>query len=652
MNRKIERWELATLAAILLLAAVLRTGWPTLTEYKFSEARLQALVFELTQEGRLPLVGVPSSAGFDHSPVSVYLYLPAFLFTTDPIPATIYGGLVNVAAVAVAWWLARRWPGGGRWAAPVTALLFAASPWAVAFSRKIWQVAFVPLLVLVFVGLVISALIRGRPWRLAGALVAYALLVQVHPSAVSLAPALLLWLLVFWRQVRLAPLVVGGVLGVLSAVPFLVHQVTQGWPVLDAYGSLPAAVWDLRAVSLAWEAITGRGIHALAGEAYPLLRLVPQLGWIFNVIGWLVVAAGLWLAWRTVRLWRVRDETAHQTARVDLVLLSWLLVPVLFNLRQSLALHLHFFALVLPAAYLLAGRAVQAVVDRHQFRWMKLAMAGGLSLVAILQVVALVLMGRFVAGHNTPGGFGVPLAEYLDLAGDTVVLAQETGAEEVLVVGQGTSIVVDELPAIFDALLRGRVRYRFVDGSGTALFPAHRAVALVAPGGGDGADWYRIAGQPLHQLEAGYQLVELDGSWPQDDLSAVSGARVFQNGIELQGYRWLGEAGAGEWGRLWLLWQVLWLSPDDTHFSTRLVAAGGQPWGQQDAVGYPTDLRRKGDRIISKFDITYKMEPPPEGSQLHVSMYTYPDLMSLPVIDATGSPVAPDVILGPLVEAP
>jgi len=125
------------MSAILLLATVLRAGWPRLTEFKFDEARLETLALEFTQHGRLPLSGVPSSAGFDHSPISVYLYMPAFLSTANPIPATIYGGLVGVAAVAVCWWLARRWPGGGRWAAIISALIFAVSPWAVMFNRGI-----------------------------------------------------------------------------------------------------------------------------------------------------------------------------------------------------------------------------------------------------------------------------------------------------------------------------------------------------------------------------------------------------------------------------------------------------------------------------------------------------------------------------------
>ena len=320
-----SRQELLLLAGVLLLATILRVAWPTLTEFKFSEARLEALALELTREGRLPLIGVPSSAGFDHSPVSVYLYLPAFLFTSDPIPATVYGGLAGVAAVALCWWLARKWSGGGRWAALVAALLFSTSPWAVAFSRKIWQVAFVPLLTLFFIGFVVSALVAGRKWSMAWALVALAVLVQVHPSAVSLLIALALWLIIFRRQVELGPLVVGGVLGLLTAVPFLLHQVQQGWPVLAALKALPPAVYDLGAVRLAWEAVTGRGIHALAGDAYPLLELVPQLGWFLNLVGWLAIVSALGLAWRTLRDWRSPDsERCERPASTSFCSRGWL----------------------------------------------------------------------------------------------------------------------------------------------------------------------------------------------------------------------------------------------------------------------------------------------------------------------------------------
>jgi hypothetical protein len=648
------------LAGIILLAAVLRIGWPTLTEFKFSEARLAALALELTQKGRLPLVGVPSSAGFDHSPLSVYLYIPPFLLTTDPIPATIYGGLVGVATVAFCWWLARRWPKGGLWAALIAALLLAVSPWMVAFSRKIWQVAFVPLLTLLFVAFAVSALVedidpdssKDRKWHLAWAIVAYACLVQVHPSALSLAPALLLWLVVFRRRVRVAPLLLGGAMGILTAVPFLVHQGKSGWTVLSALGVLPDASWDLTSFRLAWDIVTGRNIHALAGNAYPLLQTVPQLSWIFNLIGWFTIGASLGLLWRMVRDWRAEDTNSRQAARVDLILLSWLIIPVVFNLRYSLDLHLHFFALIAPAAYLIVGRASEAALGKmqasasRQTRFLTAAGATVFGLLMVAQVTALLLMARFVATHDTPGGFGTPLARYRVISEQTVEMAYETGAAEVLLVGKGDSPVVDQGPAVFDVLLRDRIAYRFVDGQSAAVFPSNEAIVLLAPEAGDAARWY--GAWPAQELEDGYRLVALEATWPVDDLNPVIGPRVFDNGVEIQGYAW--EPASEGSGQFWLLWQVLWLNAEDTHFFVRLLDAGQQLWGQQDSAGYPTQYRQKGDRIITIFDITRELQINTDPSWGRAGLYFYPQVVNVPVIDDSGNPISDVVNMGPLEE--
>lgn len=673
MNRRVTRfarWEPLLVAIVLLLAIALRICWPTLTEFKFSEARLVALVLELTDKGRLPLVGVPSSAGFDHSPLSVYLYLPPFLLTSQPVPATIYGGLVGGMAVALCWWLARRWPGGGPRGALVAALLFGISPWAVVFSRKIWQVTFVPLLTLACVGLMVSALIEGqtssnsskRKWHLAWGLVLYGVLVQVHPSAVSLAPALLLWLILFRRQVRVAPLVTGVLLAALTAVPFLAHQLQSGFPALAALRSLSGAEWDLSSLQFAWEVTTGRSIHALAGEGYHLLQIVPTLGKTFNLVGWLTLAASLGLVWRTVTKWNSTKEPQRHAAQVDMILLSWLAVPVILNIRHSLDLHLHFYALILPAVFLIIGRGADFGCDTlraSESRYaavLRIVGASVLGLLTVAQLAALVLMARFVLTEDTPGGFGTPLVRYLEIADQVTTVAGQIDASEVLIVGQGDSVVVDETPAIFDVLFRNRLSYRFVNGQDTAVFPPSSAVALLTSDPGEAAEWY--AQWPEQVLEGGYRLIALDGSWPEDSLQPARTPRTFENGIEIQSYSWDAGSDVQQGGsdqsttRFSLLWQVLWLSPQDSHFSVQLFDKNWSLWGQQDSAGYPTEYRQKGDRILSQFHIT--QQEPEVGDPIlgRVGLYLYPEVVNLALIDDTGKAVGDAVVVGPLSAAP
>lgn len=629
-------------AAILLLALILRTGWPTLAEFKFDEARVTALVLDLTQEGRLPLAGLPSSAGFAHSPVSLYLYVPAFLVAGSPLAATVYSGLMGVAAVALALWLALRWPGSGAWGPGLAGLLLAASPWLVVFTRKVWQIAFVPALALTFVGLAVSALVQGRHRHLAWALVAYALLVQVHPSAIALAPAFGLWLVVFWRRVRPGPLALGVLLAGLTAAPYLVYQVREGWPLLAALRAMPAPVVDLAALRLAASAITGSDIYALAGDAYPLLGAGPRLVQTLHTAAGLA-AAGLlaagaaFLAWRALKGWRAPGEQERRAARVDFVLISWLLIPVLFNLRHGLDLYLHSFALIVPAAALVAGRALDALAGGGARR--RAARAAGLAalgLLVALQVLALGLMARFVATHDTPGGFGRPLAETLAVASRAVAVVESEGAAELLVVGRGDLPATDETPAIFDAVLRGRVPYRFVDAESTAVFPPHRAVALIAPGSGAAAGAY--ASLPAEALPGGYRLAHLDGSWPASDLVPFQGPRTFENGIEVQAYRWEGTAAAGGDVDVWLLWQVLWSDPAGTHFFVHLLDGEGRQIGQQDAEGYPAAYRAKGDRVLARFRIRVAEQAGPGPYAIRVGVYRYPEVVNLSLLDEAGNP--------------
>jgi hypothetical protein len=179
-----------------------------------------------------------------------------------------------------------------------------------------------------------------------------------------------------------------------------------------------------------------------------------------------------------------------------------------------------------------------------------------------------------------------------------------------------------------------------VNGESAAVFPAHRALVLSTAEAGDATAWYEP--WPAQDVGHGHRLIALDGSWPQEALVQVAGPRVFGNGIELQGYAWSSNSEAG---RLWLLWQVLWLSQEDTHFSTQLVDAEGQTRAQRDTEGYPTAFRQKGDRVISLFDINMENASSTEPAGIRVGLYTYPDIVAVPVIDGAGNPVGADVNL-------
>ncbi len=252
-------------------------------------------------------------------------------------------------------------------------------------------------------------------------------------------------------------------------------------------------------------------------------------------------------------------------------------------------------------------------------------------------------MGAFVARHDTTGGFGRPLSHYLEISDTVVRRAHESGAPEALVVGEGSAPSVDELPAIFDVLLRDRLPYRFVDGRVSAVFPMYKSMLLVAPGAGQATKWYDV--WPSAELLDGFQLRTGDGSWPESPLETIPAPRLLQNGIELQGYKWSPGATTSN---LWLQWQVLWKGESDTHFYVHLLDAEGAQLGQLDGEGFATASRKVGDRVVTLFDITQDRQETEGALWARVGMYTFPDMVGIPVIDAAGNPMTADVSLGPL----
>jgi hypothetical protein len=179
------------LVPILVLAVVLRMGWPGLSEFKYDEARLSGLALDWVRGGPLPLAGMTSSTGVSNPPLSVYLLALPYALASSPIVATLFIGLLNVLAVAGCYALARRWY--GRTAAWVSALLFAAGPWAILYRANCGRRICSAIRVVVHRGGRVQAGRGPRAW-LAVLPAAVAFTVQLRPGV-----ALALWARCCWR---------------------------------------------------------------------------------------------------------------------------------------------------------------------------------------------------------------------------------------------------------------------------------------------------------------------------------------------------------------------------------------------------------------------------------------------------------------------
>ncbi len=621
---------------------------PGLTEFKADEARLMALALDMA-EGDFALRGISSSVGFPNFPASVWLYSLPLLVWPHPYSATLFTGLLNTLAVAGCYWLARRYWGVS--AALAATLMYAVSPWAVIFSRKIWAQNLLPLFVLGWAIGAMLALVDKRPKFIWLHLVCLALAVQIHLAAIALIPATILLLLVFWRRIHWRSLLIGLLLASLTVVPFAIYLGQS----IDQI-SLPGVITGESASRITADSLRftmmislGTFIHSLAGpDAFSnYLAMLPPMGPVFWFWGLLILAGVVILIWQIAKNWPERSSQA------GMVILIWLFLPVIFFLWHSTSLFLHYFIATFPAQYIAAGVAIGRIPDLTRngvkagptaVRWTQAIAWLLLIATAFMQLWAMVTLFSFLGRSATPGAFGVPLSMKLEAAAAARSSLSANEASEILVAGSGESVRLDAFPAEWDVLLRD-TPHRFVDVDRSALFPAQAAVVLL-----DGrersptwtGDLYQDAAIseteiPLRPGEGSYFVLTLpEKANPRPD-NQREPPDLLANWVNLLGHDQL-QRFDEETG----LWQIHWRTgdnPDEAnyHFFNHLMDQNSQRIGQVDAAAFAPWQWADGDTLISRFLIPWPQTADPPGS-MRVGMYRFPSLENVPLLDVAGNP--------------
>lgn len=408
---------------ILVLAALLRLVRRDLVEFHTDEAGALRRAEDLVRLARPPLEGAPSSQGVFLEPHFAYLVAPFVAISRDPAVASVAVALADVAAVGLTLWLG--WRAFGPLAGLVAAGLYAASPSAVFYARRIWEPDVHPLLgVLLFVALDLGVL-GGRAWWAAASLPILMLGVGVHYIFLLLAPFVLLAVLALARRRQWLPLGVGLLAAALLTLPLYFHLRATDFQEYRDFrykSTLPAAV-DLDGLRFVLRAPSGW--DAPVAEVLPLSDVLPRpLADALPDLALALLLGGVLLA--LVRLLR------PAAPRVRLAgLLMWLLVPAALTVRHSADLHPHYFLMTVPAAFLLIGAgAAQVVGGARRVAARRLLVMGGAALVAVNCLAVGRLLDRVA---TAPAGcYGAPLPVARQTAADLVAFAGSSGARQIV----------------------------------------------------------------------------------------------------------------------------------------------------------------------------------------------------------------------------
>jgi len=634
-----DRWEALGVAAILILAAWLRLGWPGAYSFGYDEARLSLMSLEMARQGQAARLGMTSSTGIPNLPGAVWLLALPFRLTSDPLGVTLGVGALGLLAVVGAWWLARRaW---GAWAGLGAALAFATAPYAVLYSRAIWAQDLLPPLAVLWAVAAVLGIGGGKGWALALHVLIAGFAFQVHYAGITLLPATA-WLVLRFRLWRRWPsLLIGGALAALCAWPYVrtilccAPSVRAAW---ETFLHQPSQT-DLTA----WRQLGEMAI----GANWTWLPLGPAWRWppvAAGAMGAASVIMGalalLSLATLLVAIWRDRRTEADARVVLTALLPVWALAgPLAFTRHSSPAYHQYQLA-ALPAVFIALG-----VLFARPRRGWRAALAALLVAAALIQAAPVAQALSAVAARLSPGGWGTPLG-YLRAAAQAL---QDGG--RVVAHGYSDQAEVDADAAGFRVLFWGYPA-QVVDGRAALLLPAadpaqppHLLMTFaalpawgeLAASGAEGA----VTSYPRREGEPPYMAFTVQGL----DASGYHSLEPLRlaNGAELAG--WRARMVGGKW-RLSCLWRIVGPLPEGRYhqFNHLRAAPEGEPLAIQDAP-VSSAAWQIGDTLITWADFE-----PPQGSGpfwVDVGMYSYPQMERSPVLGRPGDPLAP-IRLGPV----
>lgn len=629
-----RRTEMLLLAVILLLTAVLRMGWPELTEFKADEAHLLALALEMADFETFPLRGISSSVGFPNFPMSVWLYaLPLFVWK-NVISATVFTGLLNTLAVLGCYWLVRRYWGAE--AALTAALLFAVSPWAIHHSRKIWAQNLLPFFVVGWGITAVLTFVESRRKAIILHFLCLAAAAQAHLAAFALIPATALIMLLFWRRIPWKETLIGLFVAALTFVPFLIYLLTDGLDYVNlgklaSGGTAVERNWSLEPLLHSWRLTSGWQIHALAGASFrDFLATVPSVAWVYWIWG-VLFAAGL--VFMIARIWQAKTPTSSQAeGEVYAILLIWLVVPILFFALPVLPIEIHYFLPIYPVPYIVMGILVGHLVTR----WRRMVI-GVLVITAVFQLFILGSLQTFLSQQITPSGYGTPLAMQLEAAAEAKRLFTETAAAEVLIAGEGDNPDLATFAAANAVLLRD-LPHRFVDVRDTAVFPNSSAIVLLDPSAGGLSDLYRVSAAevvaiPLRQGEGTLEVLVVPETAVPAPNHIIEPPAILTNWAAFLGYDTpeLNDDGTADWRVYWSSGEP---SNNDYHLFNHLLNAEGNRIAQFDSSLFPASQWQPNDTIITQSRLNW----PDNATIMRIGMYHYPSLDPVLVFDVAGNP--------------
>jgi 4-amino-4-deoxy-L-arabinose transferase-like glycosyltransferase len=651
--------KLSHLVAIgLLFPILIGATYLRLTNLEYSwigpdQSILFSIALRFVNGGSLPLAANKSSAGIMNPPLIEYLLaLPLWLKPTV-LTAVRFHALLGVAAVLLLYlYISVLF---GRRAGLIAALLLAANPWSVFYSRFIWNPNAIPLFATLMLGSLLAYVACKRhPLHLVLVLLGLAAVTQLHLSSLVLMPTLGLIALLFWRRRRdlyekptLAALLLGVGLFILLYLPYFLYEWSTG--VTNIQASIQALtggqrdeaqqVW-LNAASflLALELVTGNHIFGSAYDSaaaevwrqavWPWFILVGFAHiWFLSALLYALIAPLRWLLKKKTRARPLPPRLAAL-----LLLAIWIIIPILLYVRHTVYLQNYYFLFLLPASFILmaltAEELLRAVERRTAGRPYRSAVKATLLLsILLLGVWQFHLYQVRLALAGTTTIEAARQAQDIDRAigASRAALSRYPGCG-LIIAGEAGHLESSSLGLLEDFIYSVPVRY--AEAGRGFLIPAQCSVYLVVRGDSLLTGWLETEGVMLADIvqtrDETWHFYYVAGSVEAGEPALAT----WDNGLELVAFTVSDVLGLGEQLKLDYHWRVQRPPAGYAryHFFNHLVDGEGRLISQEDAPAVQSLYWQAGDHLVTQYYLQLPAEAAEGEFTIYTGLYTWPAL--------------------------
>ena len=370
-------------------------------------------------------------------PLAYYLLAIPIYISSNPLAPVIFTALLNFIALIVLFFIANRF--FGEKAALIATALFATNPWAVFYSRFVWNPNFLPLFSIILFGGLLYAINKNEK-HIITAFASFACMIQIHSSALFLLPVLLFESIRINKKYLLLAFLTAGI--ILS--PVIYFNLTNDFSgITDTF----AHASHQQQTGIVKNTLESAGISAMLSTNY-LGRYIfgTEYGTNYVFGKFLFIAtllgAGIFLI-SFLYLFIKLFNSFKKNFNLDknrLLLFLYIAVPIVIFIiyRQNLAPH--YYLIIQPMLFLMIGVFFSDMLERYRKRIHKIAAAFILIAIVLANIFTVYSMLTFAEKNGGINGtYGIPykdklaVAEFIEKGGiNPTILSYKANMDEYL----------------------------------------------------------------------------------------------------------------------------------------------------------------------------------------------------------------------------